>query len=924
MKRKGINLIVVCLVSIFLVMIGVMLSSAVKNNERESVNWPESISKDNEKLSENIWKPEGLKVELMEEPYGIDTKNPAFSWYVNGKENNVYQKMYQIVFSKTLSGMKNEIYVLDTGWCESEENTYVKLEELEALLDDNSVYYWKVRIKDGFGNISEWSDIASFSTEVGNEWVSTDGIWCEKISDYAFFRSEIYIEQDIDNIEKALLSVTALSPEEIRQYVYNIYMNGQYIGTGPARLKDNKVNYNTFDITQYLEQNNVLGAICYTNTEKLFLCQITLFYKNGTKQIVSNSGRDLKQWKVLDGDKAYGKDESMISTPYYVANAENINAFKYPEGWLEQDYNDSKWKNPIVNGKFEVNSLVPYQTENMQKDYITPVSIKEIEQGHYLVDLGKEIIGGIAINVFCKKIIPTHVILRYGEELDDNGNVKYQMRTANVYEEKWTLKFGTQQFENVGMKTFRYIEIYADNITLTQDSIRGVALRQPFLSDKSEFDSSNELLNDIYDLTKYTIQATNQNLYVDSQSRERGSYEGDTWINMMASYAFEDNYTLARVSSEYLYAGRTWPAEYPMYAIMCAWQDYMYTGNIDSLNENYEILVKNMQNFQVDELYGLIKNDYGEDGFNRPLVDWPENERDGFAYDEAEYNAVVNAVACVAYKNLAQIANTLDDKQSFFKYNAISDTIKNSMISYLYNEELGKFSDGLTEDGKRIEHYAQHATAYALYAEIYDDLLMKEQLIESLKADGIIKTSVFSSYFLLQGLYDNDAGEYATDLLLMQEDKSDHTWAYMLRKDNATITTEAWNPQVKDNMTYSHPWGASPACFITNGIFGIKPIKPGFKEFEIKLQPNNNINKMKIKTPTIKGKIEVSYELKNNGTFSEIRVFIPSNTTAYLMLPINRIEDKAILKKQGFVVDEDVDNYYSIPLNAGEYVIQME
>ena len=36
--------------------------------------------------NEKTWKPDGLKVELMENPVGIDTLSPAFSWTVNGKE----------------------------------------------------------------------------------------------------------------------------------------------------------------------------------------------------------------------------------------------------------------------------------------------------------------------------------------------------------------------------------------------------------------------------------------------------------------------------------------------------------------------------------------------------------------------------------------------------------------------------------------------------------------------------------------------------------------------------------------------------------------------------------------------------------------------------------------------------------------------
>lgn len=875
----------------------------------------------NEKSSvQNIWSPTGLKVELMEVPYGIDTEEPAFSWEVNGVADGIYQKKYHIVVSKTMRDMMDEDYLFDTGWCESSENTYVKIENFKGVLLENAVYYWKVQIMDRQSRISKWSDVACFSTGIGNEWASTEGIWNEEQSDYVFFRTEFALPKVDAKLEKALLSVTASSPEETRQYVYNIYLNDEYIGSGPAREKDNTVNYNTFDVTEKLEEKNILGAICYTNKGKAFLCQMTLYYEDGTKKILINSGRDKGEWKVYSGDEAFGKNEAMISTPYYVAHAENINVLYYPDGWLKPGFNADSWKKSAAAYIFSQDSLVPYQTENMQRFYISPVLVEKKGEGHYFVDLGREIVGGIAIDTSSFGIDPKEILLRYGEELDENGNVKYQMLTANVYEERWTIRKGKQSIENIGMKTFRYIDIYGDNISFSAENIKGVEIRQPFPDEKSFFRSSEELLNEIYDLTKYTVKATNQNLYVDSQSRERGAYEGDAWINMMASYTFSDNYTLARVSNEYLYSKRTWPAEYPLVAIMCAWQDYMYTGNIDSLVENYETLKNNIDFFPIDTKCGLVKNNYKEDLFNSPLVDWPETERGGYAYDEAVYNTVVNAVACEAYGTMAQIAEVLNKSGDSSVYMKTSETIKQSMLRYLFNEENGAFSDGLSNSYERIEHYTQHATAYALFAGIYDGKAMREQMVAFLKAQGKIEMSVYGAYFLLTGLYDNDAGEYATQLLLEEDKENLHTWSHMLRENKATITTEAWDAEIKDNMTFSHPWGASPASFIARGIFGIKPIQPGFSEFEIKLQPAG-IRFAEIKVPTMKGTIEVYFEHDTENRLINMKAVVPSNTEAVLKCPIS--ETKGLTYTlDGQEAGKETADYLYFVLKAGKHDIR--
>lgn len=224
---------------------------------------------------------------------------------------------------------------------------------------------------------------------------------------------------------------------------------------------------------------------------------------------------------------------------------------------MDYKYDDSGWENAVVVNKLDSQKMYSYQTENMQKFYISLETVTYMGNDHYFVDLGKEIVGGIKIEIGNSSKKETQLTFRYGEEIEEDGSVKYQMRTGNVYEEIWTLSSGKNELENLGIKTFRYIDVYSPGITIKKDNIKGCEIRQPFNDDAADLTSSEKLLNDIYELSKYTIKMTNQNLYVDSQSRERDAYEGDVWINMIASYAVSNNYTLARRSLEYLEEKRT-------------------------------------------------------------------------------------------------------------------------------------------------------------------------------------------------------------------------------------------------------------------------------------------------------------------------------------------------------------------------------
>ena len=262
------------------------------------------------------------------------------------------------------------------------------------------------------------------------------------------------------------------------------------------------------------------------------------------------------------------------------------------------------------------------------------------------------------------------------------------------------------------------------------------------------------------------------------------------------------------------------------------------------------------------------------------LVDWPASERDGYAWEESEYNTVLNCMVYKALRCLSQIARVLNKTEDMQRMERRADELKASLISLLYSPEQGAFYDGLCADRTPARHFSQHASAFALYCGVYEGDEMRRALISFLKKQGKIKMSVYGAFYLLEGLYAAGAGDYAAELLL-QEDTADgaRTWAYMLEK-GATITTEAWNPANKPNMTFSHPWGSAPASQIVRGIFGIRPLEPGFGRFQVWIQAGP-LRKASVTAPTVKGPICVSFE-KSEGAPEKLEVVltVPPNTEA--------------------------------------------
>ncbi len=744
---------------------------------------------------------------------------------------------------------------------------------------------------------------------------------------FVFLRTELGLTADqMAKLDRAVLSVTATSPEPTRQYVYNMYVNGNLVGVGPSRYgktPDGQVvlYYNTYDVTKLLAAgDNCLSSINYTTSGRAFLSQLTLYYKDGTSEIVSNSARDAENWCALPADDVFGMDNS-IGTNYFLAHANNINASLYPFGFGKVGFDDNSWSDIFVGVNIDEGMILqPSQTDNFSRYETTDkVSVSKLSNGDTVIDLGGEIIGGIRFTVE----LPTAATVKvyYGEQLNSDGSVKYKMLTGNVYQETWQLMAGKQTIETIDMLAYRYVQISGCPVDITPDMVQGLEVRAAFDDEASDFTSDNAMLNDIYDLMKRTIKMTTQDLFVDSQSRERLAYEGDLIINLLAAYAFGNDYSIGRFSNEYLMTHRTWPAEYYLFSAISAMDDYMTTGDSASLNAYYDVLKTRVFTEFFDEDIGLLTSGTSAPSSveNSVLIDWPHIERDG--YDTSvKFNTVLNAVAVGSYEALAQMAELTGHTADAEEYIYLAETIKEAMIEKLYNEETGAFADGLLKDGQASDHYAQHATAYALAFGIYEDQDMADAMAQAVTTPCEIRMSVYGSFFLLKGLYESGNGALANKLLLNDDDSEGaRTWAYMLYNLGATITAEAWNSTNKTNMTLSHPWGAAPAYAIMNGIFGIRPTSAGYETFDVRLQ-TEGVGKASLTVPTIKGEVTVSFD--STADTYKATATVPANTQATIYLPAGA---GAVLTVNGETVKASYkDGYISVTVGSGEWTFEVK
>ncbi len=137
---------------------------------------------------------------------------------------------------------------------------------------------------------------------------------------------------------------------------------------------------------------------------------------------------------------------------------------------------------------------------------------------------------------------------------------------------------------------FRYCELenYPGDIK-DRDIVRQ-SVHYPFNDHAATFHSSDSVLNQVWELCKYSIKATSfSGTYVDGD-RERIPYEADALINQLGHYYTDREFSMARHSNEHLIYNATWPTEWNLQTLIMAWADYMHTGNRQSIVQCYDDL----------------------------------------------------------------------------------------------------------------------------------------------------------------------------------------------------------------------------------------------------------------------------------------------------------------------------------------------
>ena len=835
----------------------------------------------------------------------VDDPHPDFGWVMNDSDDNEYQTAYQILVASSLEDLRNDNGDMwNSGKIESDESTNVPYGKNGKQLHNGKIYFWKVRMWDKDGNVSPYSSISRFIKSLSlSDWIAKP-IWDisnkfnEDVCDYAYFRKKIILPTK--KMKYAVAFVTSRDARIQKSPAYKFYINGELIGIGPFQGYHDKVTYQGYDVTNYLNKNctNVLSAICESSVkEKSFLMQLYIQYENSDTTIITDDS-----WKSLSAQYIYNPHGTKTSNAYhYIDPFESIDSRKIPKGWMDLEFDDANWRNAGERHQY-YDKLMAVSKPPFEIEEISPTLVKYLGNGNYDIDLGGGYFG--SLKLIFDKALPGDTILIRGEK------DIYPWTVTNW--EKWIIRDSSQIIEEVGYVWTDTLQIrnYRGSDTLNASNIKFVAIRYPFDDNMGNFISSDTLLNKIYEFCKTSIKNLDVDYFWDTPQNERVAYEAGGVIQQMTSYTMDRDYALARFATEYQYYEPTWPHEYKMQSIFMGWEDFLYTGNIKSIKKHWNILKEKKYNVDSTSNF-LIKN------IASSALDWPRIYQDGYDYKNKNnknlfIDNVINAWNYFAYDYLAKMAVYLNkfypdmgydsENNKFFR---IAKAIKKNYNKTFYNKNFKRYVDGF---------HSSHAAIHSSFMPI-DFNMVPENLkndiagyLESRKMD----CGVFGSQFYLWSLYKLNLDRKAMELIVSKDTNS---WYNMIYRLKATDVCEAWDPSGKSDMSKSHAWGSSAGNMIQRGLMGINPIEPGFKKISIKPQLGN-LEYANIDFPTIKGKVSVNV-FRDSDNYN-IEVNIPANTTAKVF--ISRMESIGTeVEVDGKIVNGylDKDSKYIVLDNIG-------
>jgi hypothetical protein len=480
---------------------------------------------------------------------------------------------------------------------------------------------------------------------------------------------------------------------------------------------------------------------------------------------------------------------------------------------------------------------------------------------------------------------------------------------------------------------WRYLQITGDDVAA--GDIAAVVQHQAQPEERyATFDSDNPTLNAVFDLMRHSAIDSSQETFLDTPTREKGQFTGDTVdISYATMTAAGDRNATARAIREIVDSGsHSWKAassgyctaaqlpcsyaslntpgrvnavypngdnmrdipDYTEFVPEWVYRYYVQSGDRATLERSYPQLVAIAKYLQTNtatsgNAAGLIYNLFGgTSSYQYGIIDWPAQMRYGYTFTNNAARTIHNAEAVGALRAVAASATALGKADDAALYGGLADTLAATINAKLLRPD-GLYTDGLSSaaGNPQIDNTAQHAQTYPLYYGIAP-AADRTTLLDKVTAQGM-NQGPMTWHVLLKALA--DGGRYDQVVKLLTDPDADGPARILA--EQGTYMWEQWNPgcattwpcNPTNNESMSHGWGSWGIVDMVESLLGVKVTGVGASTVHI--QPpaveQADLHRVSGTAWTQRGTVGVAWK-KVNGTYV-LDVDVPPNQTATVAIP---------------------------------------
>ena len=588
-----------------------------------------------------------------------------------------------------------------------------------------------------------------------------------------------------------------------------------------------------------LQESETITIVC----EGQFNFQLDgkLLFPSTTYTIPAGAHKlNLKVWNQATPPALFIKGKTIITDSTWLATYED-------KLWIDENgvAHGSGIYVPAASWYFDSPDTPP-SSYHLEREEHRPVSCSTTATGGTLYDFGKETFGYLKVKDF-----QGSVRIYYGESpeeaLDRNHCETLDRLSSHVSCDIVATS-----------KAFRYVYIEKEEGTTYGEVLMDYEYAPHDQNHSGSFRCSDEEINKIWEVGAYTMDLTTREFFMDGIKRDRWTWSGDAIQSYLMNYYLRFDTECVKRTIRQLRGKDPVTAhvntimDYTFYWFKSVLDYYQYTGDVDFVREMWPRMVTLM-----DYVEGRLNNDgmaegQPDDWIFVDWVDFPMHKRGTLCFEQI--------LLMKAMETMAVCAKLLGiDKNDYHKKSeALREKINQTFWS---NDEKAYYH--AIEDGQMNKQVTKFPNMFAiLYGLSHED--QRRDIMQSvmLNPDVAPITTPYMRFYELEVLCMD--GLHTQVLKEMRD-----YWGGMLR-EGATSFWEKYVPTEQGTQhlamygrpygkSLCHAWGASPVYLLGKYYLGVKPTKPGYKEYEVR-PALGDLEWMEGDVPTPHGMIHVSMD----------------------------------------------------------------